>query len=251
MIQETDQSRSAISGETQEIPFNLGKQLLSPEVQTNSHVQQTKVERSYQQKEPHVGGYVSQPSRSMENLPKSPRNGYYNDFQKSKNCILYVRGFSSEFTEEQFQELFSRFPGLLHVSIRHEENPPYESKRFGFLYYDSEKAAKDVIRRSVAENLLTDEGKQLFISIAEAKDEREKALHDIYQRGRKESEGTVQVPGQTNFRTFLGRKICETSSNHEALKLIEKAKNLSDDQLKAIIQDKQIFSEWKTRILDE
>lgn len=189
----------------------------------------------------------------------------YNETRKRN---LYVRGFDATMQEDNLIDILGKYGEIESVAIIREKVHPFESKKFGFVCFKNEADALKCVSMSAAENLKTPENRVIFMGFAQRKEDREKHLTAIYQQkspvpnpgGKPISADKFEnnaalppdlFPSLRNFRAELVNRISEQCSQPDGLSLIDKLKKISNDQIKAIVLNSDIWDQWKERAILE
>ncbi|RZC77238.1 hypothetical protein C5167_001419 [Papaver somniferum] len=115
-------------------------------------------------KQIYVGPFVKKSERPSSNSDSSFTN-------------LYVKNLDLDVTEELLTEKFSKYGKITHLVIMKDGNS--KSKGFGFVNFDSPDEAKKAME---ATNGMQIGSKVLYVGRAQKKAEREKILHDQFER---------------------------------------------------------------------
>lgn len=176
-----------------------------------------------------------------------------------KGRNLYVRGFDESFTEDDLATLFLPFGPIESTKIVREPDYPFESRKFGFVCFKSVEDAQRCIEISVLINFRTEQNNVIFISLAQGKEERSQYLSSLMSRSSASDFDEERVPttessqnsspAQKNYRHELVSKISDVCSQTEALALRNQVKKLSEDQLKVIVLNSNIWNIWREMVV--
>lgn len=101
--------------------------------------------------------------------------------QRAKFTNVYVKNLDEEVTDEEFTEMFSAFGPVTSAAVQREETG--KSKGFGFVNYDNHEDASRAVEDMHEKEI---KGKQLFVTRAQKKAEREDELRRRYEKEREE-----------------------------------------------------------------
>lgn len=113
-------------------------------------------------------------------IPKKERQAQIAE-QKAQFTNIYVKNLDPEVTDDEFNELFSKFGTVTSAVVQRDEEG--NSKGFGFVNFESHDAAQ------VAVDALHDQdfkGRKLFVTRAQKKAEREEELRRSYEQAKYE-----------------------------------------------------------------
>ncbi|KAJ3061636.1 Protein phosphatase PP2A regulatory subunit B [Quaeritorhiza haematococci] len=100
---------------------------------------------------------------------------------RAKFTNIYVKNLSEEKTDEELRELFLQFGPISSCVIQRDENG--KSKGFGFINYEDHEDARKAVEEMHEKEL---DGRQLYVSRAQKKSEREEELRRQYEKIREE-----------------------------------------------------------------
>jgi len=106
--------------------------------------------------------------------PKDVRGGV----DKTKFTNIYVKDLPEDFTQDKFDALFSQFGKISHSVLITRVDGKNEGKKFGFVNYETSEMANAAVQGA---HHMDVEGRQIYVSRAQKKSEREKELRDKYE----------------------------------------------------------------------
>ncbi|KAF7294881.1 Polyadenylate-binding protein [Mycena indigotica] len=103
------------------------------------------------------------------------------DEMKAQFTNLYIKNLDPEYTQEEFEKLFTQFGAVTSAIVQLDEEG--KSKGFGFVNYESHEAAQQAV------DTLNDteiNGRKLYVGRAQKKAEREEELRKSYEQAKME-----------------------------------------------------------------
>ena len=167
-------------------------------------------------------------SERLKEIQKSTqefKNKFYNETKKRN---LYIKGFDIKAKEEDLKEYFSKFGQIESLFISKDSFG--KSKKFGFVCFQNDEDAENAIRSSLIEFY---NNQPIYVAFAQPKEERERInsqIHNNYISSNK-----IQMKDFDN----IIQEIVELGMDFGLAKKISKC--FSNDQIKVILSDREIF----------
>lgn len=109
-------------------------------------------------------------------IPKKERQAKIDEV-RSRFTNLYIKEIAEDATDAQFRELFERFGPVTSAVISREDDG--KSKGFGFVNYEDHESARNAVEDLHRKDWL---GKELYVTRAQKKGEREEELRKSYEQ---------------------------------------------------------------------
>jgi len=176
-----------------------------------------------------------------------------NKYENTKGRNLYFKNISLENTEDELKEYFSQFGQIESLVINRESDPPYNSKQFGFVCFETDDYAQEAIKGST---YIKFNGSFLFVSLMQRKVDRIRIMQQNYsewiqinEKKQKEVISEVQVDTSLQDRKALIDMLLKEEVD---LILIQREiKQLSNDQIKRLMTNTSMVVRYAQKIKDK
>jgi len=166
-------------------------------------------------------------------------------YEKTKGRNLYVRGFNEEYTEDDLQKYFEEYGEIESKKVMREPKDPSVSRKFGFVCFKNKEDAEKAIRDTTVRE------DSLYVALAQSREVRTRTLA-MQQQSMTKSQ--INMPNTTQMYNFIGdnatprhRLIREVNELSGGESLAKEIKNLSEEQVKALNDDPNLFQKWISR----